>query len=91
MAKKESLVVRMFINSITEAGSIMVSGFLIELKTMVEEGKISQEDYIDAIKSGVSFFAICERLAQNSSKKTDDKIVEMFYNPLKEVAEAEGV
>lgn len=91
MAKKESLVVRMFINSITEAGSIMVAGFLVELKAMVEDGRINQEDYIDAIKAGNSFFAICERLAQNSSKTTDDKIVAMFYNPLKEVAAAEGI
>ena len=91
MALKESLFVRIAINSVTEAGSIMVSGFLLELKNMVEEGKIDEQDYIDAIKSGLSFFAILERLAENSTKKTDDKVVEMFYSPLKEFAEAEGI
>lgn len=91
MAKKESLVLKIFINSIAEAGSIMVAGFLVELKAMVADGRINQEDYIDAIKSGNSFFAILERLAKNSSRTTDDKIVEMFYGPLKEVAEAEGI
>ena len=91
MALKESLFVRIAINSVAEAGSLMVSGFLLELKNMVEEGKVSQEDYVDAIKSGLSFFAILERLAKNSTKKTDDRIVEMFYEPLKEFAEEEDI
>lgn len=91
MAKKESLVVRLFINSVVEAGQIMVTGFLAELKNMVAEGKITQEDYEDAIKSGGNFFAILERLAKNSSKTTDDKIVDLFYSPIKEQAAADGI
>jgi hypothetical protein len=91
MAKKESLVVRMFLNSIVEAGKIMASGFLIELKNQVTEGKINEVDYIDAIQSGGKFFAILDRLAQNSSKTTDDKIVALFYDPIKERAEADGI
>ena len=91
MAKKESLAVRLFINSVVEAGKIIASGFLIELKTMVAEGKIGQEEYEAAIKSGGNFFALLERLAKNSSKTTDDKIVDLFYSPIKERAAEDGI
>jgi hypothetical protein len=91
MAKKESLVVRLFINSIVEAGQIMVSGFLVELKNMVAEGKIGQEEYEAAIKSGGNFFAILEKLAKNSAKTTDDKIIDLFYAPIKAQAEEDGI
>lgn len=91
MAKKESLVVRLFINSIVEAGQIIASGFLVELKNMVAEGKIGQEEYESAIKSGGHFFAILERLAKNSAKTTDDKIVDLFYSPIKERAAEDGI
>lgn len=91
MAKKESVVVKLFINSVVEAGKIIASGFLIELKNQVAEGKINEVDYIDAIQSGGKFFAILERLAQNSSKTTDDKIVALFYDPIKERASEDGI
>lgn len=91
MAFKESLFARIAINAASETVQLLVIGLLEEFKTLSEQGKIKPEDYTDAIKSGNHFFAILERLSKNSSKKTDDKIVEMFYTPLKAAAEADGI
>lgn len=88
MAHKDNLFVRIAINSVVEAGTLMVSGLLQEIKAKHEA---EPEVYKEIIQAGTSFFALLERAAAKTTTKTDDKIVSVFKIPLDEAAKTDDI
>lgn len=86
---KESLIVKIAINSVVETGKLMVAGLLTEIKE--QENDNQQETYEDLIKAGNAFFRLLEKAAARTKTKTDDKIVSVFKEPLEAAAEADGI
>lgn len=86
---KESLIVKIAINSVAETGKLMVAGLLEEIKA--QENENQEETYEDLIKAGNAFFRMLARAAARTKTRTDDKIVAVFLEPLENAAEADGI
>lgn len=82
----QSILVKIAINSVVEAGKLMASGLLAQVKE-----NISPEEYTELIKSLGNGFALLARAAAKSKGSTDDKIVDLFKDPIDAAAEADGI
>lgn len=83
---KESLLVKIAINSVVEAGQMMVTGLLEQIKE-----HNSEEDYAEVIKSLGNAFSLLAKAAEKTKTKTDDKIVNVFKEPVDAAAEADDI
>lgn len=83
---KENIFVRIGINSVVEAGKLMMGGLLVEIKETSDP-----QDYIDLIQAGGNFLSLLEKAAAKTKTKTDDKIVSVFKEPVDLAAEADGI
>jgi hypothetical protein len=82
----ESIFVKIGINAVTEAGKLLVTGLLAQIK---ENNK--PEEWEELIKTMGNAFSLLERAAAKTKTKTDDKIVSVFKEPIDEAAEADGI
>jgi hypothetical protein len=82
----EGILVKIAINSVVEAGQILVSGLLVAIK---ENNK--PEEWEELIKTMGNAFSLLERAAAKTKTKTDDKIVSVFKEPIDDAAEADGI
>jgi hypothetical protein len=81
----EGILVKIAINSVVEAGQILVSGLLVAIK---ENNK--PEEWEELIKTLSHGFNLLEKAAAKTKTKTDDKIVSVFKDPIDTAAEADG-
>ena len=82
----EGILVKIAINSVVEAGQILVSGLLVAIK---ENNK--PEEWEELIKTLGHGFNLLEKAAAKTKTKTDDKIVSVFKEPIDAAAEADDI
>jgi hypothetical protein len=83
---KEGILVKIAINSVVEAGKMLVSGLLVEIKD-----NNTEQEWNELIKTMGNAFSLLERAAAKTKTKTDDKIVSVFKEPIDAAAEADGI
>jgi len=79
-------VVSIFLGAFIEAGKLMASGLLEQVKA-----HNTKEDYEAVIQSLGNAFALLEKAAAKTKGKADDKIVDLFKTPIDAAAEADGI
>lgn len=82
----EGIFVKIAINSVVEAGKVLAGGLLVEIKD-----SISEEEYVELIKSLGNGFSLLARAAAKTKTKTDDRIVSIFKEPVDEAAADDGI
>lgn len=79
-------IVSIFLGAFKEAGKLSVIGLLANIKEHNDE-----QTYLDTLRGGNAFFNQMAKLAAKSKSKVDDSVIEIFHQPIKDAAEADGI